>query len=59
VAWKRRTAREELRGHAKRLHGRRRVERHVPVCAPRYRRRGTRGLVQRRWGTPAWTHHMA
>ncbi|CAB3800480.1 hypothetical protein LMG28614_05187 [Paraburkholderia ultramafica] len=58
VAWKRREAREELRERVKRLHGRRRVERHVPVRAPRYRRREARGFYRRRWGLPVWTYHM-
>ncbi|QCP47916.1 hypothetical protein FAZ95_01195 [Trinickia violacea] len=58
VAWKRREAREGLRERTKRLHGRQRVERHVPVRAPRYRRRGARGFYRRRWGIPVWTSHM-
>lgn len=58
VAWKRRNAREERRHSTKRLHGRERVERHIPVRAPRYRRRGSRGFFRRRWGIPAWTRHM-
>lgn len=58
LAWKRRDAREELAERTKRLHGRQRVERHVPVRAPRHRRRGTRGFVRRRWGIPVWTRHM-
>ena len=56
VAWKRRNAREELR--ESRRHRRQRVERHIPLRAARYRRRGARGHVKRRFGLPAWTRHM-
>jgi len=58
LAWKRRYAREALRERTKRLHGRERVERHVPVRAPRHRLRRTRGFVRRRTGIPFWTRHM-
>ncbi|GAB3626913.1 hypothetical protein PTE30175_03511 [Pandoraea terrae] len=58
LAWKRRDARKELRERMKRLYRRRRVECHVPVHAPRYRRRETRGSVRRRWGIPVWTRRM-
>jgi hypothetical protein len=58
VAWKRREAREGLLERTKRLRGRKHVERHVPVRAPRYRRRGMRGFYRRRWGIPVWTRHM-
>jgi hypothetical protein len=59
IAWKRRHAREEVRERTKQLRGRQRVERHVPVRAPRYRRRGVRGLFRRRWGIPVWTRHIS
>ncbi|MFB9123465.1 hypothetical protein E2553_19420 [Paraburkholderia dipogonis] len=58
VAWKRREARNELRERVKRLRGHKHVERHAPIRAPRYRRRGMRGFYRRRWGIPVWTHHM-
>jgi hypothetical protein len=58
VAWRRRAARDELRERVKRLRGQTHVERHAPIRAPRYRRRGMLGFYRRRWSSPVWAHHM-
>lgn len=58
VAWKRRTARAELRVSVKRLHGHMRIERHIALRAPRYRRRKARQSGPRRWGLPISTRNL-